>query len=268
VSTMKMILVYLVFLGGLPAIQSLQCYICNSVTEECDEVEHKGDLTTCAEGKDKACFLTRITFGTGGDKHNATISRGCSELSDESEFGCRTGAVGHHDFAECICAGDGCNADFKTAAGPPLKCYSCNSLASPDGCSTESSGEMVECPIEKMKGCFISNVFTNGESKAFERGCTGLTIEEEYTCQDMIHDGHELHFCNCHGEGCNLNWETAGGNIPDLTTTTTGGSGQTTSIPSSASKSANCLLSSLFTILFLHSLYLKSKIVSNCYIVN
>ena len=60
----------------------------------------------------------------------------------------------------------------------------------------------------------------------YERGCTGANQEAEYGCQDVKHqDGvslaphftvlhllllqSELHFCNCHGDGCNKDWGTA-----------------------------------------------------------
>ena len=51
---------------------------------------------------------------------------------------------------------------------------------------------------------------TSGGLAAFERGCTEVSDESKYTCQQVEQGGHNLHYCNCHGSGCNEDWTTAG----------------------------------------------------------
>merc|ERR1711892_1283719 len=78
--------------------------------------------------------------------------------------------------------GDDCNKDWSTAAGPPVKCYNCNSMTGT--CTGEDAGALEECPIQKRKGCYIS--------------------------KDLGKQGQGLHYCNCVGNACNENWSTAG----------------------------------------------------------
>ena len=67
---------------------------------------------------------------------------------------------------------------------------------------------------------------TSGGLAAFERGCTELSDESKYSCQQVNQGkdqsrskyncqqvnkgGHQLHYCNCHGSRCNEDWITAG----------------------------------------------------------
>jgi len=77
------------------------------------------------------------------------------------------------------------------------------------GCSDAEAGELARCgPGDR--GCFISRA-VSGSSAVYERGCTAVTDEELYTCQKVqdSHGGTSLHYCNCHGPGCNADWSTA-----------------------------------------------------------
>merc|ERR1712106_449694 len=123
---------------------------------------------------------------------------------------------GSNMFTFCNCQGDACNKDWSTAAGPPVKCYNCNSMSGT--CSGEDPGALEECPIQKRKGCYISKA-SYGTDTTFERGCTDVSDPAEYVCQDLGKQGQGLHYCNCVGNACNENWSTAGnGATGDATT--------------------------------------------------
>jgi len=89
-----------------------------------------------------------------------------------------------------------------------LQCYQCNSYQG--GCSDTSTGELFRCG-PRDKGCFISRAMY-GSDVAFERGCTEVSDESLYKCQTVEdnHGNNVLHYCNCHGTGCNRDWASAG----------------------------------------------------------
>jgi len=140
------------------------------------------------------------------------VSRGCTDVTKESEYGCQTHKAGTHMFTFCNCHDDSCNKDWTSAAGAPVKCYDCNSLAPGDvgNCSDANPGVLVECPIDKRRGCYISQASYGSEKKVYERGCTEVSDPGEYKCQDVGKEGQGLHYCNCQGNGCNKDWTTAG----------------------------------------------------------
>lgn len=143
-----------------------------------------------------------------------TLTRGCTGLSDDSLYKCDSHKAGHYEYTSCNCHGDGCNEDWKSAGGQSsaLECYECNSMDAKESCSDTAAGELSRCVSPGAKGCFISRA-TYGTDVAFERGCTEISDESLYKCQTVEdnHGGNGLHYCNCHGSGCNKDWSTAEG---------------------------------------------------------
>jgi len=43
----------------------------------------------------------------------------------------------------------------------------------------------------------------------FERGCTEITDPALFTCKDINKNGQNLRYCNCHGDECNADWNSA-----------------------------------------------------------
>jgi len=130
-------------------------------------------------------------------------------MQDESQYKCTTHTAGGQRYTFCNCHGTGCNYDWKTAGQESaLECYACSSLDENSSCDEADSGELTRCQPGD-KGCFISQV-TSGGFTAFERGCTEVTDESKYTCQQVVEGGHQLHYCNCHGSRCNEDWTSAG----------------------------------------------------------
>merc|ERR1711935_129559 len=206
--------VLLVLFLAMHSSSALQCYECLGVTGEgnqCDEEGLKGELKDCAATENNGCFISKLI-----ENGHSIVTRGCTGLSNEDLYKCdRTQAGPNHAFQSCNCHGDGCNADWDSASGPSLQCYVCNSINGE--CDDSKSGTLQECPIFTNKGCFLSHVTYEGTS-VFERGCTTVTNEADYKCEDIAKNkDQDLHYCNCHGEGCNKDWSTAGGNISQTT---------------------------------------------------
>jgi len=91
-----------------------------------------------------------------------------------------------------------------------LKCYTCESMVDDCDDTSDHPGKLQECPADKNNGCFMTEVIT-GDTSEMTRGCTDLVNEDAYKCEVHTVGGHAFTFCNCHGDGCNLNWGTAAG---------------------------------------------------------
>jgi len=153
------------------------------------------------------CYIIKTMLN-----EKSTLTRGCTGLSDESLYKCDTHKAGSYEYTSCNCHGDGCNEDWNTAGeASALECYECNSMDAKGSCSDTVPGELSRCR-PGFKGCFISTA-TYGTDVAFERGCTEISDENLYKCQTMDdnHGNDALHYCNCHGSGCNKDWSSAEG---------------------------------------------------------
>eukprot|EP00090_Calanus_glacialis_P009025 TRINITY_DN1735_c0_g1_i1.p1 TRINITY_DN1735_c0_g1~~TRINITY_DN1735_c0_g1_i1.p1 ORF type:complete len:228 (-),score=41.29 TRINITY_DN1735_c0_g1_i1:123-806(-) len=197
---------------SLAVVYGKQCYECDSMTSNCTAAaDHPGDLKTCPENRNNGCYISQILTGDEEGELKVIVSRGCTAEDKDDEFKCDVHRAGSHMFTFCNCRGDSCNQGWKTAAGPPVKCYDCNSAA-PGGignCSDTAPGVLMECPIEKRRGCYISQA-SYGTETVYERGCTEVTDPAEYVCKNLGKEGQSLHYCNCQGDACNQNWSTAG----------------------------------------------------------
>jgi len=71
-------------------------------------------------------------------------------------------------------------------------------------------GELQTCPADKALGCYISTMVKDGRTTTL-RGCSAVTDEARYTCQEHMTSTTSFRFCNCHGDSCNENYDTAGG---------------------------------------------------------
>merc|ERR1711910_68138 len=229
------ITMYLYIAVGLHLVtvaSGLQCYTCESSKDGCDATPAKpGNLTTCTGNTQATCFITQML---SDDK--VTVRRGCS--ADSKEDKCETHHIGNTMYTYCNCGQEGCNKDWSQAAGPPLQCYTCSS--NEGQCDDRNTGTLVECPIEKRKGCFISWALY-GEAADYMRGCIEVTDPSEYQCKDIGSNGETLHYCDCHGDGCNQNFATAGecaSTTSNTTTTVTTTSTKTTTTTSTTTTSA------------------------------
>merc|ERR1712002_865101 len=182
----------------------LKCYVCDSITgDSCDDTSDRpGKLQICPQDRNAGCFMSEVIAGEG----KTTVSKGCTALDDDEMYKCEVHTVGGHAFTFCNCHGDECNKDWGTAAGPKIKCYVCDSLS--EKCDDNYPGSLKECPIESRKGCFISKA-SYGDTTAYERGCSEASDPSLFGCKDISHNNQELHFCNCHGDECNKNWDSA-----------------------------------------------------------
>jgi len=200
------------------AVMALQCYQCDSAIngiEACDDSsEHKGELINCPAEESRGCYIVETILG-----EKSTVARGCTSLEDESKYICDTHKAGSYVYTSCNCHGDGCNEDWNSAGqSSALECYECNTMDNEEGCSDTASGELTRCgPGDK--GCFISRA-TYGADVAYERGCTEISDESLYKCQTVTdnHGDNALHYCNCHGTGCNKDWSSAEGGDNQPTT--------------------------------------------------
>jgi len=189
---------------------ALKCWQCEGVVggeNQCDMQGLKGELKECALPGANGCFLSQLT-----ENGNSVFTRGCTKLDSDAGIRCDKTNAGHHSFRICTCKGEGCNEDWDHAAGPVLKCYKCNSAEESHNCTDSQPGNLEECDIWRNKGCFISHVTYQGKD-VIERDCTGVSDPALYKCDDIKKDNQELHYCNCHGEGCNKDFKTAGANI-------------------------------------------------------
>jgi len=192
--------------------EGLQCYKCDSAVDglaACnDEAANPGELVMCPPQEAKGCFIGEVLMG----EDKTIVTRGCTALADENHYKCDMHTAGNQVFTFCNCHGSGCNKDWDTAGETSsLECYQCSSADEEGGCSDTVTGELSRCgPGDK--GCFISRA-TYGSDVAFERGCTEVSDESMYKCQTVEgdHGGNALHYCNCHGTGCNKDWASAEG---------------------------------------------------------
>jgi len=202
----NMILKLSLALTLITAAQGFQCYVCESIIAgECNNSDKPGQLQDCPENEQNGCFISEITTS-----NNISVTKGCTSLSDENQYKCEIHTVGTHEFVFCNCHGEGCNKNWGSASGPALKCYTCNSASEGDAgkCDATNFGALVQCPIEKRKGCYMSQA-KYGSDSVFERGCTEVTDPSLYVCQDIGKNGQDLHYCNCHGDECNKSWDSA-----------------------------------------------------------
>jgi len=207
-----MILIVIVALA-VSRTTALQCYQCDSSVdgpEACnDDAASSGNEVTCEPSESAGCFIVEVIKGETAD-----VTRGCTGITNEELYKCSAHEVGQQFFTACNCHGDRCNSDWETAGdsvGNPLECFECTSIGSEDGnCSDTQPGGKMRCgPADT--GCFISKS-TLGDSKVvMERGCTRAPCEDRFKCEtvDDGHGGTQLQYCNCHGSGCNENWNTA-----------------------------------------------------------
>jgi len=198
-----------IFLSGLlfPTVSGLQCYVCDSVKpgDNCDDSEENpGQLQDCPAEANSGCFIGEVIAG----EEHVVVQRGCIALQNEDEYKCEVKTVGGHAYTFCNCHGDGCNEDWDTAAGPAIKCYVCDSAYEETQCDESHPGELEQCGIDQRRGCFMSAA-TYGDLTVFERGCSEASDPALFVCKDINRNGQELHFCNCHGEGCNKDWDSA-----------------------------------------------------------
>lgn len=93
-----------------------------------------------------------------------------------------------------------------------LQCYICEDVFGGDqGCSaTDMPGNLADCPADRDMGCYISQV-ASGSTVVFIRGCTAVKAEAEFVCQDHNSGTQHIRFCNCKGDGCNKDFDTAAG---------------------------------------------------------
>jgi len=200
---LQVFILFSLFLGTY----GLQCYVCESLSGDetsCATEDNPGNMTTCPDDRSQGCFLTQTSSASG------TIDiRGCTDVTDEEQYKCVEHLAGETKYTSCLCHGDGCNLNFDSAAGEKLKCYTCNALNNVTLCGPEYPGELKECPFSKRRGCTISVAMDGKGGKVYDRQCSELTDPSRYTCQNIEHAGEGLHYCNCHGEGCNKDFDTA-----------------------------------------------------------
>merc|ERR1711936_304973 len=198
-----------ILLSVCTATLALQCYSCDSTTSNCDATSDKpGDITTCPAERGASCFISQTVGGLGGSTDSITVRRGCS--ADPGPDKCEEHRAPSLFFTFCNCHGDECNKDWSKAAGPPLQCYTCNSADGEGKCDDSNQGTLMECPINKRKGCYISEA-SFGDHSEYVRGCIEITNPNEYKCSKVGSNGQNLHYCNCHGKGCNQSWDSAKG---------------------------------------------------------
>lgn len=143
----------------------------------------------------------------------ADVTRGCTGIKNEELYKCTSHEVGQQFFTACNCHGDRCNSDWETAGDTmanPLECYECTSIGPESGnCSDTQPGGKIRCGPGDT-GCFISKS-TVGDKVVMERGCTSTDCADRFKCEtvDDGHGGNQLQYCNCHGTGCNENFDTA-----------------------------------------------------------
>jgi len=196
---------------------ALQCYQCDSTVdgpEACnDDAASSGKLVTCEPSESAGCFIVEVIKGETAD-----VTRGCTGISNEELYKCSAHEVGQQFFTACNCHGDKCNADWVTAGDTvenALECFECSSIGfdgEPGGnCSDSTPGGKMRCgPADT--GCFISkSSSSNSDVVTMERGCTRAPCEDRFKCETLsdAHGGSQLQYCNCHGSGCNENWNTA-----------------------------------------------------------
>jgi len=207
-----------IFAFAVARSTALQCYQCDSTTdgpEACnDDPANRGELKTCPPEQNAGCFIIEIIKG----ELDADVIRGCTDIKNEELYKCSAHEVGQHFYTACNCHGDGCNSDWESAGDTytkALECYECTSIGYDDepggNCSDSQPGGKMRCGPGHT-GCFISkSTSAKGDVVTMERGCTMTPCEDRFKCQTLdSQGGTELQYCNCHGSGCNENWDTAG----------------------------------------------------------
>jgi len=93
-----------------------------------------------------------------------------------------------------------------------LQCWVCEDVSGEEGgCGDiDMKGELKTCPDEKALGCYISTYTSKGKS-VNSRGCSPATDPSRYKCDEHITSTTSLRSCLCKGDGCNENYDTAGG---------------------------------------------------------
>jgi len=218
---------------------ALKCYQCDSSvdgTDACnDDPANRGELKDCDPSESAGCYIVEVIKGETAD-----VTRGCTGITNEELYKCSAHEVGNQFFTACNCHGEGCNSDWDTAGDTvenPLECYECTSIGFDDepggNCSDTHPGGKMRCGPGHT-GCFISqSSSSNSKVVTMERGCTMTPCEDRFKCEtlDDAHGGTQLRYCNCHGSGCNENWNTAD-TSPGKTTTSP--DSPTTASPGSA----------------------------------
>jgi len=93
-----------------------------------------------------------------------------------------------------------------------LQCYVCEDISGEEGgCGDiDGKGELTTCPEDKARGCYISTMVKEGKTETL-RGCSAVTDEARYKCDEHFTSTMSFRFCNCHGDSCNEDFDTAGG---------------------------------------------------------
>merc|ERR1711934_789457 len=194
----------------------LKCYVCDVIegAGTCAETG-KGNFTECPSDNNKGCFITETTKIGDLDK---TYEMGCMDFTNEEEYACEEHFPEGTDYEirSCNCHGDGCNKDLTTAAGPPLKCYTCESKDEKI-CGPDPPGVLTDCPFNLRKGCFLTKV-TDKDGTVYARGCSEVAAPSRYKCDHITANGIDMQYCNCHGDGCNKGFDTAGSTTANSTT--------------------------------------------------
>jgi len=211
---LEIILIIALTMSGATA---LQCYECDSSVdgiEACnDEAASRGELITCPPEESAGCFIVEVLRGETAD-----LTRGCTGITNEELYKCMSHEIGQQYFTACNCHGNECNSDWETAGDTyenHLECFECSSIGFDDepggNCSDTEAGGKVRCGPGDT-GCFISKSSSSGSDVVtMERGCTSVPCEDRFKCEtlDDSQGGTQLEYCNCHGAGCNENWDTA-----------------------------------------------------------
>merc|ERR1719186_8765 len=88
----------------------IKCYNCNSANEgeagKCDET-NAGALAECPIEKRKGCYISKATYGK-----DTVFERGCTEVTDPTEYVCKNIGNNGQGLHYCNCHGDECNKNF------------------------------------------------------------------------------------------------------------------------------------------------------------
>jgi len=191
--------------------EALSCWQCLDMAGEegsCADSGEQGKEFSCPSNA-TGCYINQIT------SHDVSKTlRDCAYATDPASFKCDVHQASHMMIRMCLCKGDKCNADFDTAAGPALQCYDCNSSTGDKDCTDENTNPpdtyLKNCPFERRQGCSISRSrMGSSADEVTIRECTDQANPEQYACNTYESHGNSLKYCNCHGNKCNQNWDTA-----------------------------------------------------------
>lgn len=205
---MNFLIEVLLLASCLLGASGLKCWVCEDLWgsgESCASLDLKGNLTDCNQEESQGCFLSQVETGTSETEY----IRGCTGVTEETAYKCQDVHSGNMHLRSCLCKGNGCNADFDTAAGPALQCYQCSS-SNASLCGPDVTGDPTNCPYEKRKGCSISKTTSTSTGVIFfDRACTEQSDPANYKCDTSTGHGIDMKYCNCHGTNCNQNFDTA-----------------------------------------------------------